>query len=156
MRAVIQKVLSATITVEGEIIASIEQGLLVYLGVAASDTESVCEWMVEKILSLRLFPEGQQYFHRSVIDEALPILVVSQFTLYGETAKGRRPDFVRAMKPELAEGLYEHFLALLRSRMPGRVSCGKFRAHMLVSSVNDGPVTLLCEREHAEGNRNSA
>lgn len=147
MKAVIQKVQFATVTVQEREVSRIEAGLLVYIGIGSDDEEPHLRWMAEKIATLRVFPEGERHFHLNVSEVHGHLLVVSQFTLYGDIAKGRRPDFAHAMEAEKARVLFERFVELLRERSGVEVRTGEFQAHMLVSSVNDGPVTLLCSKE---------
>jgi D-tyrosyl-tRNA(Tyr) deacylase len=144
MRAVIQRVTSASVTVEGEIIGAIEKGLLVLLGVAQEDTDDDARQMAEKVAQLRIFEDADGKMNLSVEEIGGAVLVVSQFTLLGDCRKGRRPSFIAAALPEVAERLYETFAANLGSRGL-RVATGKFRANMQVALVNDGPVTILLD-----------
>lgn len=141
MRACIQRVSEARVTVDGEVTGQIGRGLCVLLGVGAGDGESEMNWLAEKIVGLRIFEDDAGKMNRSLAEVGGAMLVVSQFTLYGDCRKGRRPSFTTAAAPELAERLYEEFVARVRSRGI-EVATGKFREHMLVSFVNDGPVTL--------------
>jgi D-tyrosyl-tRNA(Tyr) deacylase len=124
----------------------IGRGYLLLVGFGHQDTESVLEWMADKVLSLRLFPDDEGKMNRGLADMGGGVLVVSQFTLYGDTRKGRRPSFIDAAPPALAIPLYERFVSLLRERAPGPVETGEFGAMMDVELVNDGPVTLWLER----------
>ena len=145
MRAVIQRVSRAAVSWEqGE--AEIAGGLLVLLGVRKGDDETAARWLAEKCIALRIFGDEEGRMNRSLLEVRGEILVVSQFTLYGDARKGRRPSFVKAARPELAVPLYERYLKLLRERAPGRVESGEFGAMMDVALVNDGPVTLVLER----------
>jgi D-tyrosyl-tRNA(Tyr) deacylase len=141
MRAVVQRVLSAKVEVEGEVTGAIEHGLLVYLGAGKGDGPEDRTWMLGKILGLRIFENDAGKMDRSVVDVGGALLVVSQFTLYGDVRKGRRPSFDLAMAPEEAERAYDAFVAEARAQGI-RVETGRFRTTMAVSSVNDGPVTL--------------
>jgi len=141
MRAVVQRVLSARVEVDGDETGAIGRGLLVYLGVGRGDDDTDRVWMLDKILNLRIFENEAGKFDKSVIDVTGELLVVSQFTLYADVRRGRRPSFDDAMPPDDAERAYEAFVAGARARGV-RVATGRFRAHMLVSSVNDGPVTI--------------
>lgn len=123
---------------------AIGPGLLVLLGVAHEDTESAAAWLVEKLLGLRIFEDAGGKMNLSLLETGGALLVVSQFTLYGDTRKGRRPSFDGAARPEQANRLYEHFVGLARARGV-QVETGVFQAMMQVSLVNDGPVTLICE-----------
>jgi D-tyrosyl-tRNA(Tyr) deacylase len=144
MRAVIQRVSEARVTVGGSVLGEIGPGLLALLGIAKPDAPADAEFLAEKILNLRVFPDEAGKMNRSLLDIGGALLVVSQFTLYGECRKGRRPSFDDAAPAELARPLYEHFIEVARkSRL--RVENGVFQAHMEVSLVNDGPVTLLVE-----------
>jgi len=144
MRAVIQRVSEARVTVGGSVLGEIGPGLLALLGIAKPDAPADAEFLAEKILNLRVFPDEAGKMNRSLLDIGGALLVVSQFTLYGDCRKGRRPSFDDAAPAELARPLYEHFIEVARkSRL--RVENGAFQAHMEVSLVNDGPVTLLVE-----------
>jgi D-aminoacyl-tRNA deacylase len=144
LKAVVQRVREASVTVDGAVVGAIGPGLLVLLGVAREDAESEASWLVEKILGLRIFEDAAGKMNLSLLDTGGALLVVSQFTLYGDTRKGRRPSFDGAARPEQANRLYEHFVALARERGV-KVETGVFQAMMQVSLVNDGPVTLICE-----------
>jgi D-tyrosyl-tRNA(Tyr) deacylase len=144
MRAVIQRVTGASVTVDGRVAGEIGPGLLVLLGVAKTDSEKDVVFLAEKIVNLRIFADDAGKMNRSLIDSGCALLVVSQFTLYGDTRKGRRPSFDTAAPAETARALYESFVAATRSRGV-HVETGVFQAHMAVSLVNDGPVTLLVE-----------
>jgi D-aminoacyl-tRNA deacylase len=143
MRAVIQRVHEARVTVDGETTGAIDAGLLVYLGCGKGDTADDGAWLLEKILGLRIFENDEGKMDRSVLDTGGSLLVVSQFTLYGDVKKGRRPSFEGAMAPAEAKLLYEAFCERARTRI--RVAEGRFQAEMRVSSVNAGPVTLWIE-----------
>jgi D-tyrosyl-tRNA(Tyr) deacylase len=144
MRAVLQRVLEAKVVVAGEEVGKIGPGLLVLLGVGAGDTEQDVEWMVEKISMLRIFEDEAGKMNRSVLDTSKAILAVSQFTLFADTRKGRRPSFLDAMAPEEAKRLYARFCE--RARAVGLfVAEGVFAADMKVSLVNDGPVTICLD-----------
>lgn len=144
MRAVVQRVEWAEVTVQEEQVGAIQKGLLVFLGVETSDTEKDASYMAEKITGLRIFEDRDEQMNRSVIEEGGKILAVSQFTLYGDCRKGKRPSFIQAAKPEDAEPLYQAFVRLCKERgIP--VEEGVFRAEMLVTLANDGPVTILID-----------
>lgn len=147
MRVVLQRVKSSQVVVEREIIGKIGRGLNLLVGIAATDTEAELDWMARKCLDLRLFPgEEGGGWEKSVQEIQGELLVVSQFTLYGDCRKGRRPSFSDSAPPPIAEALYDRFVAKLR-QSGLRVETGKFGAMMQVSIDNDGPVTLLLERE---------
>lgn len=145
MRALLQRVAGASVAIDGETVAAIDQGLLVFLGVFPDDTPEDGEWLVEKVLGLRIFPDADRPMNRSVVEMGGGVLVVSQFTLAADVSRGRRPGFSTAAPPDLAERLYEDFLARLRARH-APVAAGRFGADMQVALVNDGPVTFLLER----------
>ena len=144
MRAVIQRVSQASVTVEGEITGQIERGFLVLLGVGNDDTESDAVYLAGKAVGLRVFEDAEGKMNLSLADVGGAMLVVSQFTLYGDARKGRRPSFVEAARPEKANQLYESFCAEVRGQGI-RVETGRFQKHMDVALVNDGPVTLLLD-----------
>ena len=144
MRAVVQRVSEGSVSVGGEITGRIGQGLLVFLGVARQDTTAGAEYLADKIVHLRIFEDDAGKLNRSLLEVGGEMLVVSQFTLYGDCRKGRRPSFVDAAPPETAQALYEHFVAKV-GQHGVRVATGRFRALMSVSLVNDGPVTLILE-----------
>lgn len=145
MRAVVQRVRQASVSVGAEAIASIGAGLLVLLGVGKNDAEEDAGYLADKIAGLRIFPSAETDMDRSFLEAGeLAILVVSQFTLFGDCRKGRRPSFTNAASPERAKELYYHFIQCLR--LAGcHVACGRFRAMMDVSLVNAGPVTILLD-----------
>ena len=144
MRAVVQRVSSARVTVAREVVGQIEQGLLILLGVAADDTDADLVWLAEKVAGLRLFEDAAGKMNLSLKEVGGGVLVVSQFTLYGDCRKGKRPSFIQAAPPELAQRLYEQFVVELKGyEIP--VQTGRFQAQMEVSLVNQGPVTLLLD-----------
>lgn len=145
MRALLQRVTQASVTVGGERVASIGPGLLVLLGVASGDGVDQAVWLAGKTLDLRIFADAHRPMNASVMEVSGAILVVSQFTLAADTRRGNRPGFSTAAPPDLAEPLYERYVAELRSRCAD-VQTGRFGADMQVSLVNDGPVTILLER----------
>jgi D-aminoacyl-tRNA deacylase len=144
MRAVIQRVTRASVTVDGEIVGEIGNGLVVLLGIARDDTEKDATYLVEKIAALRIFDDATGVMNVSVRDVAGAVLIVSQFTLYGDVRRGLRPSWIDAAAPEIAEPLYDFFVAQARHLIP-RVATGSFRAMMLLELVNDGPVTILLD-----------
>jgi D-tyrosyl-tRNA(Tyr) deacylase len=144
MRSVVQRVARASVRVDRQVVGEVGQGLLVLLGVAEGDSDDDARWMADKLAQLRIFEDAAGKMNRSVHDVGGGVLLVSQFTLLGDTRKGNRPSFVGAAPPEVANALYESVASLLRARaLP--VAQGVFRAHMEVESVNDGPVTLLLD-----------
>lgn len=148
MRAVVQRVSRASVTVDGAITGAIERGLLVLLGVGVDDDDADAQTMSEKIANLRIFPDEQGLMNRSVVDAGGGVLLVSQFTLHGDARKGRRPSFITAAREDLAKPLYERVGALLE-RTGLNVGYGIFGAHMDVELVNDGPVTILLDTKKA-------
>lgn len=144
MRAVIQRVKEAQVTVEEEVVAMIGQGLLILVGMAPGDSMTTAEQMADKIAHLRIFEDEDEKMNLSVLDVAGEVIVVSQFTLYADTSRGRRPSFIGAAKPDLAEPLVSAFADTLTDRgVPTQT--GEFGAHMQVRLVNDGPVTITME-----------
>jgi D-tyrosyl-tRNA(Tyr) deacylase len=151
VRAVVQRVSSASVTIEGAVCATIARGLLVLLGVAEGDAPADGEWLAQKIAKLRIFPDDAGQMNRSVVDIAGGVLVVSQFTLLASTRKGTRPSFNDAAKPDAARTLYDAFLAQMEAALGGRpVARGEFAAMMQVALVNDGPVTILLDTRQRE------
>lgn len=144
MRAFLQRVSCASVSIEGKQISKIEQGLLIFLGIAQNDTQEIVEKMAKKCVQLRIFSDSNGKMNQSVQDVGGSILCVSQFTLYADTKKGRRPNFVQAAKPEDANKLYESFCKELK-KLNVKVEMGQFQSHMSVSLCNDGPVTILLD-----------
>lgn len=144
MRAVVQRVSKANVTVEDKITGSAEKGLMILLGVEDGDTIDDVKYMVEKITNLRIFEDENEKLNLSVLDIKGEMLVVSQFTLLGDCRKGRRPNFMKAAKPDVANKLYEDFVSLAREKGL-KVGTGVFREHMVVNLSNDGPVTILID-----------
>ncbi|MCS6849900.1 MAG: D-aminoacyl-tRNA deacylase [Gemmataceae bacterium] len=148
MRAVVQRVRRASVTVEGELTGRIDEGLLVLLGVASTDTPADAQWLADKIVALRIFNDANGKMNRSLLEVGGAALVVSQFTLFGDCRKGRRPSFLGAAPPETAIPLYEAFVTAVRAHgVP--VATGRFGAMMQVELVNDGPVTLILDSTDA-------
>jgi D-aminoacyl-tRNA deacylase len=146
MRAVVQRVTSAQVTVEGELTGRIEAGLCVLVGVGQEDAETDAATLADKVVRLRIFEDEAGKMNLSLLDVGGALLAVSQFTLYADTSRGRRPSFVSAMEPERAEQLFECFCTAAKS-LGVAVATGRFRTHMSVSLVNDGPVTLLLDTD---------
>lgn len=148
MRAVVQRVSGARVEVAGEVTGAIEQGLLVYLGAGKTDAPALCAWMAKKIATLRIFEDAAEKMNLSVQDIGGEVLVVSQFTLYGDVRQGRRPGFEGAAPPDAANALYEQVCSELRA-LGLRVATGRFRAAMVVHAEVLGPVTILVDSERA-------
>jgi D-tyrosyl-tRNA(Tyr) deacylase len=146
MRAVVQRVREAHVSVEGSVIGKIGPGLLILVAIHRSDSEREARKLCDKVLRLRIFPDANGRMNLDVLQIEGSLLIVSQFTLYGDTSKGNRPSYSEAAPPDRALELYELFVSLCR-REGRNVQTGQFQAHMQVSLVNDGPVTLLCEAE---------
>jgi D-tyrosyl-tRNA(Tyr) deacylase len=144
MRAVIQRVKSASVTVEGKVVSEIRKGLLVFLGVAQEDTPADVDYMASKIANLRIFEDDEGRMNLSILDVGGEALVVSQFTLYGDCRKGRRPSFIHAARPDKADPLYQAFMDEI-SRLGVPVKAGIFQAMMDVELINDGPVTMMLD-----------
>jgi D-tyrosyl-tRNA(Tyr) deacylase len=144
MRAVVQRVSRAAVSVEGQRVGEISNGLLVLLGVGVHDSAHDSEWLADKITQQRVFEDGEGKMNHSLLDVAGQMLIVSQFTLYGEVRKGRRPSFTEAAPPAVAETLYQEFVDCVR-RSGITVQTGKFGAKMQVDSINEGPVTLFVD-----------
>lgn len=144
MRAVVQRISQGKVTVNEQVTGSIDKGLLVFLGVTKEDTIQDAKYMAEKIVNLRIFEDENEKMNLSVIDTKGKILAVSQFTLFGDCRKGRRPSFTEAAAPEMADELYEAFIDECE-KLGVKVETGVFQTHMMVHSINDGPVTMLID-----------
>jgi D-aminoacyl-tRNA deacylase len=144
MRAVVQRVSSATVSVSGKVEGAIDEGILVYLGVASGDNETDAAYLAEKAANLRIFQDAEGKMNASVVDEGGGALVISQFTLLADARKGRRPSYSDAAPPEAAKPLYERFVEALRGHI-AKVETGIFQAEMRVSYTNEGPVTILLD-----------
>lgn len=150
MRAVLQRVSRARVEVEDRTTGEIEMGLLVLLGVTDTDTEEDIQWMVKKVLNLRIFTDEDGKMNRSVKDVGGDLLVVSQFTLYANSKKGNRPSFTRSAPPAFSIPMYERFLDTVRSQFSGKVGTGEFGAKMEVSLLNSGPVTIILDSKQPD------
>lgn len=150
MRAVIQRVSKASVTVEGKVTGKIGEGLLVLLGIEDGDGEEDLEWLSGKIVNLRIFNDDAGVMNRSVLEEGGGILLISQFTLHASTKKGNRPSYIRASKPPVAIPLYEKMIAQLEKDLGKRIECGVFGADMKVELLNDGPVTIVMDTKNKE------
>lgn len=150
MRVVIQRVLEASVQVEGKCVSQISQGLLVLLGIAPGDSFEDIEWLIKKIAQLRIFSNDLGNMNRSIQDINGEVLVVSQFTLFASTKKGNRPSFTNSAKPDLAKPLYEQFVIALQAKLSKKVGTGVFGADMKVYLINDGPVTICIDSKNRE------
>ena len=146
MGIVLQRVSRASVRIAGEATAAIGKGFVLLAGFNREDSEDTLSWMADKVLSLRVFTDAEGRMNLGLDDVAGEVLIVSQFTLYGDARKGRRPSFIDAAPPDLAIPLYDRFVEIVRSRAPGRVETGEFGAMMDVELVNEGPVTLILDR----------
>ena len=150
MKAVVQRVSKASVTVEGKIISKIGDGLLILVGIENDDDENDMEWLSRKILNLRIFNDKNGIMNNSLIDHGGDVIVVSQFTLHASTKKGNRPSYLKAAKPELSIPIYEAFVLQLESDLGKKVGTGIFGADMKVDLVNDGPVTIIIDTKNKE------
>ncbi len=146
MKVLIQRVKNASVTIDNEVFSSINQGLLVFLGVEKGDTSVQANWLVDKILKLRIFEDENEKMNLALKDVGGELLIVSQFTLYADCSQGNRPSFVNAAKPEIANELYEYFCDKCEKEYNIHVEKGVFGAHMEVSLLNSGPVTIIIEK----------
>lgn len=150
MRAVIQRVSEAAVKIDKQIEGEIGSGLLVLLGIEAEDTVDDIDWLVSKIIQMRIFSDADGKMNESLVDQKGEILIISQFTLHASTKKGNRPSFIKAARPEIAVPLYESFLKRMEIQIPGKVQKGIFGADMKVQLVNDGPVTITIDSKRKE------
>ena len=150
MRATIQRVTGASVTVDGEVISKISNGLLIFLGIEDADTFEDIKWLSNKIVNLRIFNDEEGVMNLSLLQEKGEALVISQFTLHASTKKGNRPSYIKAAKPEMAIPLYESFVAQLEKDLGKKVGTGIFGADMKVSLLNDGPVTIQIDTKNKE------
>ena len=150
MRVVIQRVSSASVTIDNKIVAEINEGLLVLVGIEDADTQEDIDWLVAKIAKIRIFGDENNVMNLSVQDIDGDIIVVSQFTLHAGTKKGNRPSYIKASKPEIAIPLYENFVRKLETEIGKKVQTGKFGADMKVALLNDGPVTIWIDSKNRE------
>ena len=150
MRALIQRVSHASVTIDDQLKSSIQQGLLVLIGIEDNDTNEDCEWLTSKLVNLRIFDDENGVMNKSLIDIEGDLLIVSQFTLHAMTAKGNRPSYIRAAKPEVAIPLYETFCNLATQKLGKPVQTGTFGADMKVELLNNGPVTIWIDSKNKE------
>ena len=148
MRAVIQRVSKASVAIDGDVLESVGEGLLVYLGIDSEDTREDVNWLCGKIPQIRIFPDSAGLMNRSLLDCGGEVLVISQFTLFGSLRKGTRPSFNRAASPEVAVPIYEAFILSLQEQLGKPVAKGEFGALMRIESINEGPVTLFIDSKN--------
>lgn len=148
MKVVIQRVSEASVTIDSKIVAKINQGLLILVGIEDVDTDEDSKWLVSKIANLRIFPDAQEIMNLSVKDTNGEIIVVSQFTLHASTKKGNRPSYIQAAKPDFAIPMYEKFVQFLEIQVGKKIQTGQFGADMKVGLVNDGPVTIIIDSKN--------
>ena len=150
MRVVIQRVTNASVTVESKVVAEIQKGLLVFVGIEEADSQEDLDWLVTKIAQLRIFNDENEVMNLSVQDNDADVIVVSQFTLHAATKKGNRPSYIKAAKPDFAIPMYERFVKALELKLGKKVPTGIFGADMKVLLLNDGPVTILIDSKNRE------
>ena len=150
MRAIIQRVSSASVTISEKKVAEMEQGLLILLGIEPADTESDIEWLSNKISNLRVFNDENDIMNNSLLSISGDAIVVSQFTLHANTKKGNRPSYIKAAKPDIAIPMYEQFVKVLSEKIRREVGTGEFGADMKVALVNDGPVTIILDSKQKD------
>jgi D-aminoacyl-tRNA deacylase len=152
VRALVQRVAQASVQIENQEVGRIGSGLVVLLGIAGEDSEADAQYLVNKITNLRIFADEQNRFNRSALDVKAELLIISQFTLYADTRKGRRPDFTRAAPPQLAQQLYEYAVSLFQ-KTGLQVATGRFQEYMQLCLQNDGPVTLMLDSADLQRSR---
>ena len=150
MKSIIQRVSQASVTIENNVVAQINQGLLILIGIEDSDNQEDNNWLTSKIANLRIFADENVVMNLSVKDIQGEIIVVSQFTLHASTKKGNRPSYIKAAKPEIAISLYENFVSQMENEMGRKVQTGQFGADMKVALINDGPVTIIIDTKNKE------
>jgi len=150
MKAVIQRVSKASVSIENEVVAIIQKGLLVLVGIEDADNQEDISWLTSKIANLRIFSDDNQIMNLSVKDIDGEMIIVSQFTLHAQTKKGNRPSYIKASKPEIAIPLYENFVQKMELELAKKVQTGQFGADMQVSLINDGPVTIVIDTKNRE------
>jgi len=150
MRAVIQRVSNSKVEIDGSVKGSVEKGLLVLIGIENADNQDDIEWISSKIVQLRIFGDENGLMNESILDIGGNILLISQFTLFGQTKKGNRPSFIKAARPEIAIPIYEKLIEMLNHKLGKPIETGSFGADMMVSLTNDGPVTLYLDTKNKE------
>ncbi len=148
MRAVIQRVSEASVTIHGKVKAKIGKGLLIFLGIEEADSKEDIEWLVGKIIKMKIFPDESEVMNKSLLDTEGEALIVSQFTLHASTKKGNRPSYIKAAKPNISVPLYEAFISVFENRFGKKIETGEFGADMQVALINDGPITLLIDSKN--------
>ncbi len=150
MRLLIQRVTKASVTINGNIKSAIQQGLLVFVGIENADEQTDIDWLVRKLLNIRIFNDENEVMNKSVLDIDGEILLISQFTLHATTKKGNRPSYIKAAKPDIAIPLYENFITTLETNFNKKIGTGEFGADMKVELLNDGPVTIWIDSKNKE------
>lgn len=150
MKAVVQRTLEASVTINNIKVASITKGLLVLIGIEDADTKEDIDWLASKIINMRIFPDENDVMNKSIIDANGDVIIVSQFTLHASTKKGNRPSYIKAAKPNFAIPMYENFVSKMEQELGKKVQTGQFGADMKVSLVNDGPVTIIIDTKNKE------
>lgn len=150
MKVILQRVSKAEVTVDSISVGKISAGILVLVGFEEADQSEDLEWMIGKILKLRIFNDENELMNLSLLETQGELLVISQFTLYASTKKGNRPSYIKAAKPEIAEQYYQQFIKLLKKEYPNKIECGIFGANMQVELINDGPVTISIDSKQKE------
>jgi D-tyrosyl-tRNA(Tyr) deacylase len=150
MRVVLQRVAEANVKVNKEIVGEIDKGIMILLGIEEADTEDDMQWLINKIINLRIFDDAGGVMNLSISEIQGQFLLVSQFTLHASTKKGNRPSYIKAAKPDLAQQQYHRFYQLLLTQFSGKVACGVFGADMKVALINDGPVTIIMDSKNKE------
>ena len=150
MKAVVQRTLEASVTINNIKVASINKGLLVLIGIEDADTKEDIDWLASKIINMRIFPDENDVMNKSIIDANGDVIIVSQFTLHASTKKGNRPSYIKAAKPNFAIPMYENFVSKMEQELGKKVQTGQFGADMKVSLVNDGPVTIIIDTKNKE------
>lgn len=150
MRVVIQRVLNASVNIENKLFSEINTGFLIYVGIEEADNDEDIEWLSNKITQLRIFSDENNLMNKSIKEISGDILLVSQFTLHAKTKKGNRPSFINAAKPEKAIPIYNKFILSIEQKINKKIKTGEFGANMQISSINDGPVTIIIDTKHKE------
>lgn len=150
MRIIVQRVSEASVRIDGKIVGSIAQGMMVLLGVETTDSQSDADYLIQKLLSLRIFNDSDGKMNLSIQDVSGELLIISQFTLHASTKKGNRPSYIRAARPEQAIPLYQYFIEQAQNKMKTKIQTGEFGADMKVSLVNDGPVTIILDSQNKD------